>query len=252
LSEGGRLTDALLEVAHGDERAVLFTVLDGEHKGEKLLVRIDRSERLGNGPAGLAELAGDVRRSGIVEHDGARVFADVFGPPPRLVVVGAVDTGEALCAGARALGWHTVCVDPRTQFATPERMPSAEQIVAKWPDEAFAELGLDRDTAVAVLTHDDKFDVPALALALRSEAFYVAALGSRVAQESRRSRLAEAGLSARELDRLHGPAGLDIGAETPAETAVSILAEALAVRAGRTGGALRASAERIHAERALT
>jgi len=249
LSDGGRLTDALLEVAHGDERAVLFTMLDGDHKGEKLLVRLDRGERLGNGPSGLEELARDVRRSGIVEHEGARVFADVFGPPPRFVVVGAVDTGEALCAGARALGWHTVCVDPRTRFATPERMPSAEQIVAKWPEEAFAELVLDRDTAVAVLTHDDKFDVPALALALRSEAFYVAALGSRVAQENRRARLLEAGVSAQELERLHGPAGLDIGAESPAETALSILAEALAVRAGRAGGPLRASAARIHVER---
>ena len=249
MSDGGNLTDALLEVAHGDERAVLFTVLDGDHEGEKLLVRLDRGEELGNGPAGLVELARDVRRSGIVEHEGARVFADVFGPPPRFVVVGAVDTGEAICAGARALGWHTVCVDPRTRFATPERMPSAEQIVAKWPEEAFAELVLDRDTAVAVLTHDDKFDVPALALALRSEAFYVAALGSRVAQENRRTRLLEAGLSTQELERLHGPAGLDIGAESPAETAVSILAEALAVRAGRGGGQLRASVERIHVER---
>ena len=249
MSGGARLTDALLEVARGDERAVLFTVLDGEHEGQKLLVRLDRGEQLGEGPAGLEQLAQAVRRSGIVEHEGARVFADVFGPPPRFVVVGAVDTAEAICAGARALGWHTVCVDPRTRFATPERMPSAEQILAKWPEEAFAELGLDRDTAVAVLTHDDKFDVPALAVALRSEAFYVAALGSRVAQENRRTRLLEAGFTPAELERLHGPAGLDIGAESPAETAVSILAEALAVRAGRAGGQLRASAQRIHAER---
>ena len=184
-----------------------------------------------------------------VEHEGARVFADVYGRPPRLVVVGAVDTGEALCAGARALGWHTVCVDPRARFATPERVPSAEEIVVKWPDEAFARLALDRDTAVVVLTHDDKFDVPALAVALRSDAFYVGALGSRVAQANRRERLLEAGLSETELARLHGPAGLDIGAESPAETAVSILAEALAVRAQRGGGPLRASGERIHAER---
>ena len=249
MSDGARLTDALLEIARGDERAVLFTVLDGGDRGAKLLLRLDRGERLGDGPAGLEELARGLRRSGIVEHEGARVFADVYGPPPRIVVVGAVDTGEAICAAARALGWHTVCVDPRKRFATAERMPSAEQIVAKWPEEAFAELGLDRDTAVAVLTHDDKFDVPSLAVALRSEAFYVGALGSRVAQENRRARLLEAGLTADELERLHGPAGLDIGAESPAETALSVLAEALAVRAGRGGGPLRASAERIHAER---
>lgn len=243
------LTDALLEVAHGDERAVLFTVLDGESRGAKLLVRIDRSERVGDDVAGLAGLAPDLRRSGIVEHQGVRVFADVYGPPPRLVVVGAVDTGEALCAAARAVGWHTACVDARARFATAERVPSAERIVVAWPDEALAELGLDRDTAVVVLTHDERFDVPALAAALASDAFYVAALGSRVAQESRRARLLETGVSEEQLARLHGPAGLDIGAQSPAETAVSILAEALAVRAGRGGGPLRASSAPIHVER---
>jgi len=242
------LAEALLEVARGDERAVLFTVLDGERRGAKLLVRLDRGERVGDAPESLGELAPGLRRSGVVEHEGARVFADVYGPPPRLVVVGAVDTGEALCAAARALGWHTVCVDARAQFATPERVPSAERIVVAWPDEALAQLGLDRDTAVAVLTHDEKFDIPALVAALRSDAFYVAALGSRVAQQARRERLLEAGVTQEELDRLRGPAGLDIGAESPAETAISILAEALALRAGRGGGPLRESRERIHVE----
>jgi xanthine dehydrogenase accessory factor len=243
------LADALLEVARGDERAVLFTVLDGPLRGRKLLVRPERGETLGDAPAGLEALVDEVRRSCLVEYEGARVFADVYGRPPRLVVVGAVDTGEALCAGARALGWHTVCVDPRARFATSERVPSAEEIVVAWPEEAFAQLALDRDSAVVVLTHDDKFDVPALAAALRSDAFYVGALGSRVAQANRRARLLEAGLTLDELARLHGPAGLDIGAESPAETAVSILAEALAIRARRGGGPLRVSGERIHAER---
>jgi len=243
------LTEALLEVAHGDERAVLLTVLDGDHRGSKLLVRLDRGEVLGDAPLELEAVAREARRSGIVEAEGVRVFADVYGPPPRLVAVGAVDTGEAVCAAARALGWRTVCVDARARFATPERVPSAERIVVAWPEEALAEIGLDRDTAVIVLTHDERFDVPALAAALRSDAFYVAALGSRVAQESRRARLLEQGLTVQELERLHGPAGLDIGAESPAETAVSILAEALAVRAGRGGGPLRTSSSRIHAER---
>lgn len=243
------LAEALLEVAHGDERAVLFTVLDGPDRGRKLLVRPERGETLGDGPPELAVLVDGLRRSCRLEHDGASVFADVYGRPPRLVVVGAVDTGEALCAAARALGWHTVCVDARARFATPERVPSAEEIVVAWPEEAFAKLALDRDTAVVVLTHDDKFDVPALAAALRSNAFYVGALGSRVAQANRRERLLEAGLTVEELAQLHGPAGLDIGAESPAETAVSILAEALSVLSGRGGGSLRVSSERIHAER---
>ncbi len=243
------LTESLLEVAHGDERAVLFTVLDGPERGRKLLVRIERSETVGDGPAGLAALADELRRSGIVEHEGARVFADVYGRPPRLVVVGAVDTGEALCAGARALGWHTVCVDARARFATAERVPSAEAIVVEWPEEAFAQLTLDRDTAVVVLTHDEKFDIPALAGALSSDAFYVGALGSRVAQTRRREKLLEAGVTEAQLERLHGPAGLDVGAESPAETAVSILAEALAVRAGRGGGPLQQAPGPIHVDR---
>jgi xanthine dehydrogenase accessory factor len=243
------LTDALLEVARGDERAVLLTVLEGAERGTKLLVRLDRGEVLGDAPAELEAVALDLRRSGIIDTAAGRVFADVYGPPPRLVAVGAVDTGEAVCAAARALGWHTVCVDPRARFATRERMPSADRIVLAWPEEGLAEIGLDRDTAVIVLTHDEKFDVPALAAALRSDAFYVAALGSRVAQASRRARLLEVGLTERDLERLHGPAGLDIGAESPAETAVSIMAEVLAVRAGRGGGPLRTSSSRIHAER---
>jgi xanthine dehydrogenase accessory factor len=243
------LTRALLEVARGDERAVLLTVLEGERRGTKLLVRLDRGEVLGDAPRELEAVARDLRRSGIVEAGRLRVFADVYGPPPRLVAVGAVDTGEALCAAARALGWHTVCVDARARFATPERVPSADRIVVAWPEDALAQIGLDRDTAVVVLTHDDKFDVPALAAALRSESFYVAALGSRVAQESRRQRLLDAGVSEEQLERLYGPAGLDVGAESPAETAVSILAEALAVRAGRGGGPLRASSTRIHVDR---
>jgi xanthine dehydrogenase accessory factor len=243
------LTDRLLEVAHGDERAVLLTVLDGEHRGAKLLVLLDRGEVLGDAPAELEPAAHDVRRSCILEVEGLRVFADVYGPPPTLVAVGAVDTGEAVCAAARALGWHTVCVDARARFATTERVPSADRIVVAWPEEAFAEIGLDRDTAVIVLTHDEKFDVPALAAALRSDAFYVAVLGSRVSQESRRARLLESGLTEVDLERLHGPAGLDIGAESPAETAVSIMGEALAVRAGRGGGPLRTSSLRIHVAR---
>jgi xanthine dehydrogenase accessory factor len=190
-----------------------------------------------------------VRRSGLLEHEGLKVFAEVYGPPPRLVVVGAVDTGEALCAAAKRVGWRTICVDARAQYATPERVPSADEIVVDWPEPAFAQIRPDRDTAVVVLTHDDKFDIPALAVALRTDAFYVGALGSRRAQAKRRERLLEAGVTEEQLHRLRGPAGLDIGAESPAETAVSILGEALALRAGRLGGPLREAAGRIHVER---
>jgi len=243
------LTDRLLELAHGEERAVLFTVLEGERAGEHVLALLDRGEVVGDDPLGLAALAPDVQRSGQLEHGATRVFAEVFGPPPRLVVVGAVDTGEALCAAAKAVGWHTICVDARAKYATHERMPSADELIVEWPGEAFQRIRPDRDTAVVVLTHDEKFDIPALAAALRTEAFYVGALGSRRAQEKRRERLVEEGLTDADLARLRGPAGLDIGAESPAETAVSILAEALALRAGRLGGPLREAPGRIHVER---
>jgi xanthine dehydrogenase accessory factor len=243
------LAEHLLALAHGDDRAVLFTVVAGDRElGTKVLVLLDRGEVIGDDPLGLAPGAATLRRSGIFEHEGLEVFAEVYGPPPRLVVVGAVDTGEALCAAAKQVGWRTICVDARAQYATPERVPSADEIVADWPEPAFAEIGPDRDTAVVVLTHDDKFDIPALAVALRSEAFYVGALGSRRAQAKRRERLLEAGVTEQQLGRLRGPAGLDIGAESPAETAVSILGEALALRAGRFGGPLREAAGRIHVE----
>jgi xanthine dehydrogenase accessory factor len=244
------LTEHLLALAHSDERAVLFTVVEGDREvGRKVLVLLDRGEVIGDDPLGVAPLAVEQRRSGIVEHEGLRIFAEVYGPPPRLVVVGAVDTGEALCAAAKQVGWRTICVDARARYATPDRVPSADEIVVDWPEPAFAHIRPDRDTAVVVLTHDDKFDIPALAAALRSEAFYVGALGSRRAQSKRRERLLEAGVTEKQLDRLRGPAGLDIGAESPAETAVSIMGEALALRAGRLGGPLREAAGRIHVER---
>jgi len=243
------VADRLLEIAHSEERAVLFTVIDGPQPGAHLLVLLDRGgETVGDAPAELAELAPEIRRNGQHEHAGLRVFAEVYGPPPRLVVVGAVDTAEALCAAAKLIGWHTICVDARSRFATRERIPSADELIVEWPDEALARIQPDHGTAIVVLTHDEKFDVPALQAALTTDAFYVGAIGSRKTQSRRRERLLEAGLSEEQLDRIHGPSGLDLGADTPAETALSILTEALAVRAGRPGTALETAPGRIHVE----
>ena len=168
-------------------------------------------------------------------------------PPPRLLVIGAVDTAEALCRAARALGWRTVVADPRERFATPARLPSADEILHLWPDDALERFAPDEGTAILVLAHEDRFDLPALQGALAGDAFYVGAIGSRKTQARRREKLIELGLGDDALDRIHGPAGLDVGADTPAETAVSILAEILAVRAGRDGGALKERSGRIHA-----
>jgi xanthine dehydrogenase accessory factor len=240
--------DRLLELAHTDERAVLFTVVEGPRPGARLLVLLDRDETVGDAPATLAALAPEIRRNGMHEVEGVKVFAEVYGPPPRLVVVGAVDTAEALCAAAGMLGWHTICVDPRALFATRERIPSADELIAEWPDDALARIAPDHNTAVVVLSHDEKFDVPALKAALRTNAFYVGAIGSRRTQAKRREHLLEEGVTESELAHVYGPAGLDIGADTPAEQAISMLSEALAIRTGRRGTPLKTAPGRIHVE----
>jgi xanthine dehydrogenase accessory factor len=204
---------------------VLVTVLDGERAGE--------AELLSRGSL----------EPGVQELDGSKVFAEEIAPPARLVVVGATDTAQELCRAAGALGWRTVVVDPRPRLATTERLPSAGELVVAWPDALEA----DAHTAVVVLTHEERLDTPALTRALASEAFYVGAIGSRKTQARRRERLLEAGVDEEALDRIAGPAGLDLGAATPAETAVSILSEILAVRAGRDGGRLRDRSGSIHA-----
>ena len=235
-----------------DARAVLFTVLEGDDAGRKLLV-VEGGETVGDGPAELAAHADAILRGGrnrLLELDGTRVFAEWYGPPPRLLVYGAVDTAEALCAAAKLLGWTTIVADARAKFATRERIPSADELIVAWPDETLAQVQPDHQAAVVVLTHDDKFDEPALLGALATEAFYLGALGSRRNQERRRERLLAAGVEEQELERISGPCGLDVGADTQHETALSILAEILAVRAGRGGGRLRESPRRIHAEAA--
>ena len=168
--------------------------------------------------------------------------------PHRLLVFGAVDIAESLCRLANELGWDTVVADPRKRFATRDRIASADELLVDWPDEVLARVQPDARTAVVVLSHEERFDVPALVGALRSDAFYVGAIGSRRTQEKRRERLAEEGLTDDELERIAGPTGLDVGAETPAETAISILAEILAVRTDRSGGRLKDATGRIHAE----
>jgi xanthine dehydrogenase accessory factor len=233
-------------------RAVLFTMLEGAEAGRKLLV-VEGADTLGDADPALVGYADEVLRSGrnhLLEVDGSRVFAEWYGPPPRLLIYGAVDTAESLCAAAKLLGWKTIVADARAKFASSERIPSADELLVAWPEEVLAQVAPDHQTAVVVLTHDDKFDEPALLGALGTGAFYIGALGSRRNQERRRERLLAAGVDEHELERISGPCGLDVGAETQEETALSILAEIVAVRAGRGGGRLRESPRRIHAEAA--
>jgi xanthine dehydrogenase accessory factor len=244
------LFDDIRAVVEAGGRAVVFTVVAGDGTGAKLLVREDGSTE-GDGPAALAALAPQALRTGrshLLEHDGLTVFADVLGPPPRLLVYGAIDTAEALCRAAKLLGWRTIVADARARFATPERIPSADELLVSWPEDTLEQVEPDLSTAIVVLTHDDKFDVPMLIGALATDAFYIGALGSRRNQERRQGVLRDAGVSDADLERIAGPCGLDIGAESPAETALSMLAEILAVRAGRAGGPLKDSPHRTHVE----
>jgi xanthine dehydrogenase accessory factor len=201
-----------------------------------------------DGPrAGEQWLADDVEGpSRVLELEGKKVFAEVFELPPKLVVIGATDTAEELCRAAQALGWRTFVADPRPGLVTRERLPSPDEVIVAWPDDERVKAELDDKAAVVVLTHEERLDVPALNAALASDAFYVGAIGSRRTQEKRRARLLEAGVSEEGLERISGPAGLDLGADSPAETAVSILAEILAVRAGRAGGRLVERTGSIH------
>ena len=244
------VTTRLIEVINHGERAALFTVISGDAIGARLLV-LENGDRVGDGVVEpFAARAKELIRSGqcqILEIEGARVFVEVYGPPPRLFVYGAVDTAQSLCAAARLLGWRTIVADARAAFVTAERIPDADQLIEAWPEEALAEVAPDYATAIVVLTHDEKFDVPALRAALDTEAFYIGALGSRHSQQHRRERLREAGVREESLDRIAAPCGLDIGASSQPETALSILAEVIAARANRDGGRLVKSEHRIHA-----
>jgi xanthine dehydrogenase accessory factor len=166
-------------------------------------------------------------RSGLVEADGRALFLTVQAPPVTVVVVGAVHISQALAPMARGLDLDVAIIDPRTAFATQERFPGVP-VLAEWPDEAMPRLGLDRYTALVALTHDPKIDDPALTAALRAECFYIGALGSRKTHARRVERLTQAGFGESEIGRIHAPIGLDIGAVSPAEIAVSILAEIVA------------------------
>jgi len=182
------------------------------------------------------------------EVHGPKFVSPHDAPPVRLVVFGAVALTIELTRAARMLGWVPYVVDPRERFACTAAFPHAERVLAAWPREAFEQLGgPDSETAVAALTHAPELDDEALILALRSPAFYVGAMGSRNTQHTRRERLAAAGLSSTELERLSGPAGLDLGGRTATEAALAILAEAVAVRHGRSGARLTTSEQAIHA-----
>ncbi len=225
----------VLEAAQGPGGVVIGTVLEGPRFGHRLVLDDSR----GGADSEFSRAAAEALRTGRsrkvqlpVDGQDAAVFLEVFSRPPRLVIFGGVHVAAELVPMARALGYRTIVADGRPAFLSRERFPTADELILGWPDEAFAQAGIDAATAVAVLTHDPKFDDPALLIALRSPAMYVGAIGSRKTQAARRERLRAAGVTEMELGRLFGPIGLDLGGRTPAETALAILSEITAVRYG--------------------
>src|SRR6476619_4497841 len=190
--------------------------------------------------AALVEAAGEALRRGLsrtIELGGRSLFIEVFPVRPRLVVVGAVEVARSLVRLARELGYETIVIDGRASFATPERFPpeTVDRLIVGWPDEVAEDIGLGPDDAAAVLTHDVKFDEPAIVEALHRGCRFVGAVGSRKTQRDRRERLRAAGVTDDELARLRGPVGLDLGGRAPAETALAIMAEVVAERYGGSG-----------------
>ena len=242
--------DALNDALRGDRPIALATVVEGPNIGAKLLVEPGRDAigTLGNADLdrvvardALAELgAGLSSTRHYGEHGEAReravgVFIESFAASPRMIIFGAVDFTAALARVAKVLGYHVTVCDARAVFATPARFPMADAVVNDWPDRYLASVdALGAGDAVCVLTHDAKFDVPAIVSALQTAAGYVGAMGSRRTHATRVARLRDAGLSDADLARVMAPIGLDIGSRTPEETAVAICAEIIALRTGRT------------------
>jgi xanthine dehydrogenase accessory factor len=199
---------------------------------------------LGHGSTGLLQLGSD----GEPNAEDLSVFVESYAPPPAMIVFGAIDFAAAMARVGKFLGYHVTVCDARASFATRKRFPDVDELVVAWPHKYLEQVEIDQRTVLCVLTHDLKFDVPLLAVALRSKAGYIGAMGSRRTHRDRLQRLREVGMSEQELSRMCAPIGLDLGARTPEETAVSIAAEIIARRWGGSGQPLTSMEAPIHRE----
>src|SRR5215218_2082217 len=257
---------AVVASVRAHEPVAVATVVDGPGRvGAHLAVWAD-VDRPAEGSLGSRRLddavADDVR--GMLEHgtsgllhigpDGERrqdeltVFVQSFAPPPRMLVFGAIDFAAAVARVGKFLGYRVTVCDARPVFATAKRFPEADEVVVEWPHRYLQSTTVDARTVICVLTHDPKFDVPLLEVALATDAAYIGAMGSRRTHDDRLARLREEGVSEESLARLASPIGLEIGARTPEETAVSIAAEIIAHRWGGTGRPLTETDGPIHAD----
>ena len=255
-----RVLEELLLATAGELPVALVTVVAGPHVGGKALVSpLAVTGSLGN--AGLeSAVIGDARamlaqgasgtrhygRRGEERGDEVEVFIQSFAPPPRMYVFGAIDFSRATVRVGKLLGYHVTVVDARETFATAKRFPEADEVVVAWPHEFLASAPVDKRTVLCILTHDPKFDVPVLVAAVRTPAAYIGAMGSRRTHTDRMRRLRQEGVGERELERIRGPIGLDIGARTPEEVAVAIAAEVIALRYGKEAPSLSQGSGPVH------
>jgi xanthine dehydrogenase accessory factor len=257
------LFDDLASAIKAEEPAALATVVSGPGVGGKLLLRpghpalgslgdedLDRvvaRDALGDLDAGQSGMR-HYGPHGEARQDEVTVFVESFAPPPQMLIFGAVDFTAALVRIAKILGYRVTVCDAREVFATTQRFPFADEVIVDWPHRLLERVGetLGPRDAVCVLTHDHKFDVPAIVAALATNAGYIGAMGSRRTTDERNKRLEEAGVTKGDLARIRAPIGLDIGARTPEETAVSISAEIIASHTGKAARPLRDAAGPIH------
>ncbi len=262
--------EALRTMLRAKQPVALATVIEGPELGATMLVAPEsasagtESTQLGTlgdpdldrvvARDALGELAAGITstrhygRHGEARERVVAVFIEAFAPPPKMVIFGAVDFTAALARVAKLLGYHVTVCDARAVFATTQRFPMADRVVNEWPDRFMAAIGheLGPRDAICVLTHDTKFDVPAITAAVGTTVGYLGAMGSRRTHDQRLERLRDAGLVDADLARLHSPIGLDLGARTPEETAISICAEIITLRTGRPGTPLSDAAGAIH------
>ena len=248
---------AVRRLVEEERLGATVTVVEGSGIGTKAV--IDRVEGLVEGTL-PAEIRDDVLADAVSLMDREQnrtlgygdneVYIETVAPQPRLLIIGAVHIAQELCRIAHSLGFRVVVSDSRPFFTTPERFPEAEQVIVGWPDEVQDKLEIDRRTYVVMLSHDARFEDPMFPLLLVSDAKYIGVMGSRRTHRMRVERLRGAGFSDDQIDRIHGPVGLDIGAEQPGEVAISILAEMIQIRYGSgTGESLGGRKGRIHLQR---
>lgn len=258
----GELFRALARAIREKEPVALVTEVQGPNPGAKLLVREEGHDgSLGDDgldatvveqARGMIDMAATGTRTfgpqGQLAGEEVEVFIQSFAQPPQMYVFGAVNLANAVVNIGKFLGYRVTLVDARRIFATRDRFPNADEIVVQWPDEFLAEAPVNRRTAMCILTHDQKFDIPLLKIALDTDAGYIGAMGSRRTHEKRMQALREEGVPDDKIDRIQAPLGLDIGARTPEEVAVGIAGQIIALRNGRPGGFLKGGTGRIHAD----